>query len=562
MTTDVFTPAPVYAVSGTGPYNLGHPFGSIADFVVFVDTGDDLVKLTAGTDFTLAPTGPATDGDITLDATVAATHAGHDLYIHRATDLEQGWQGTTAREVGLEAQLDTLARAAQDALRVARGGLRVLGETPLPLVAADRALPVWDATDGAWQNSAILSDSAGNASLETPAGAWKLRASDGSYHSLTVSADGKLLVDGVIILDPAGAGLTAGDILAALLTVDGAGSGLDADTLDGAHLADLVMAFAAAVHTHAASAITSGEFDPDRLPSATDTTKGAVEKSTSPENIAGVATDKFPDVAGVKEMIATHATDVQVFSASGTWTKPASGKIAVVEAWGAGGSGAFRSSGSAGGGGGGAYVVGRLPIADLGATETVTIGAGGSSRTTNGDGSNGGNTSFGAHVTSYGGAGGLGRADHTGAGGGGGGTQSAGSGQSGGNPGPGSIGVNNGGDSVYGGGGGGGGQGGVSKAFRGGASTGGGGGGGGGNEASGVGGDGGKSTYGGGGGGGGSISNAGGAGASSAFGGNGGTGQGTGGAATSGATPGGGGGGAKSDASGAGGDGYVRVTVF
>ena len=45
---------------------------------------------------------------------------------------------------------------------------------------------------------------------------------------------------------------TAADVLAKLLTVDGAGSGLDADFLDGLSSA----AFAAAVHTHASTDIT------------------------------------------------------------------------------------------------------------------------------------------------------------------------------------------------------------------------------------------------------------------------------------------------------------------
>jgi len=41
---------------------------------------------------------------------------------------------------------------------------------------------------------------------------------------------------------------------------------------------------------------------------ATTTVEGIVEKSTSAENVAGTATDKWPDVAGTKEMIDTHAT--------------------------------------------------------------------------------------------------------------------------------------------------------------------------------------------------------------------------------------------------------------
>ena len=40
---------------------------------------------------------------------------------------------------------------------------------------------------------------------------------------------------------------------------------------------------------------------------ATTTATGVVEKSTSGENVTGTATEKYPSVAGVKEMIDTHA---------------------------------------------------------------------------------------------------------------------------------------------------------------------------------------------------------------------------------------------------------------
>jgi hypothetical protein len=56
-----------------------------------------------------------------------------------------------------------------------------------------------------------------------------------------------------------------------------------------------------------ANNITSGTLPAGRLPAATTTAVGAVEKSTSGENTTGTATDKFPDVAGVKEMLDTFA---------------------------------------------------------------------------------------------------------------------------------------------------------------------------------------------------------------------------------------------------------------
>lgn len=132
--------------------------------------------------------------------------------------------------------------------------------------------------------------------------------------------------------------------------------------------------------------------------------------------IAAVATSKIPDR--------------QTFNASGTWTKPSgfsSDAFAVIEAWGGGGSGAKGSFGD--GGGGGACVRKTVPLSSLSSTETVTIGAGGASVSSSGAGNNGGDTTFGSHVTSYGGRGANGSA-----GGGGGGPLGAGSGKTPGAP--------------------------------------------------------------------------------------------------------------------------------
>ncbi len=97
------------------------------------------------------------------------------------------------------------------------------------------------------------------------------------------------------------------------------------------------------------------------------------------------------------------------FLASGTWTKPAGVTWIYVEAIGGGGGG--RSSAFGGntctGGGGGEFTSQLMLASTVGATVSVTVGAGGAGGTVGGaDGSAGAASSFGSVVTARGGLGG------------------------------------------------------------------------------------------------------------------------------------------------------------
>lgn len=133
------------------------------------------------------------------------------------------------------------------------------------------------------------------------------------------------------------------------------------------------------------------------------------------------------------------SVDIQAFTATGTWYKllgAVSVEVLVRGAGGGGGGGAGAAAGNlrrpGTGGGGGAFNRAIYDAADLGATEAVTIGAGGTSGAggSSADGTSGGaggSTDFGSRAFAYGGGGGKGgEAANTASGGGGGGIGSAG----------------------------------------------------------------------------------------------------------------------------------------
>lgn len=181
--------------------------------------------------------------------------------------------------------------------------------------------------------------------------------------------------------------------------------------------------------TQAANTFLANATGGTAVPSAVALAASQLAGRGSTGNIAPIVLGTGLSMSGTTLSVtaAGGAIDIQTFTSSGTWTKPGSGTYAIIRGWGGGGGGASSSSAShgGGGGGGGAYVEMILPLSALSSTETVTIGAGGSS-VTSGAGNAGGNTTLGTKFTAYGGGAGAGASTTSKGGGGGGGANEAG----------------------------------------------------------------------------------------------------------------------------------------
>jgi hypothetical protein len=184
--------------------------------------------------------------------------------------------------------------------------------------------------------------------------------------------------------------------------------------------------FARADHVHSAD-VSDSAF---RVSDNGDSTKKVALECSS----IGTGTTRTLTVPNLSGTIAvtSQLVDTQVFTANGTWTKPAGAKMIhfiVIGGGGGGGSGRRDSAGNnrcgGGGGGGGGISVGWLNESAFGATETITVGAGGAGGaartvTANGlAGTSGGESSIGSVVTTFASTGGGGGAGTSSASGGG-----------------------------------------------------------------------------------------------------------------------------------------------
>lgn len=163
------------------------------------------------------------------------------------------------------------------------------------------------------------------------------------------------------------------------------------------------------VLTVSAAPILPANFSPIRLtttgtlpsPLATGTSYYVSNASSTTFNITG-------SIGGA--LINTTTTGSGVVTLNSIYPKNVSSSYIVTEVWGGGGGGGGCSaiSNATAGGGAGGYSRQKILVASIGATETVTVGAGGTGGTTvPSAGGTGGTSSFGSHSSATGGAGGA-----------------------------------------------------------------------------------------------------------------------------------------------------------
>ena len=417
-----------FACTGGVAYN-------VTDFRIWASEDEEVVHVTtAGVETTLTPTTSYAISNIAstgFTVTTVQSYSSGTLVVRRnqPKTQEADWErnGPLSTPV-LEEQLDKIVAMIQS-------NAELLARTILQTATADSVLafPVasasaligWNSAGTALENTnnpaaAAAASAAAAALSETAAELAETHAETAETNAETAETN---------------AGNSATDAAASAEAISGWEVASEAEAEAGTNNTKLMTPLRTA-EANAAQDIPIGYLDTDGTLAANSDTKIPSQKAVKTfalplsylDTDTALAADSDTKVASQKAVKAYADSagggpkSIQVFTSSGTWTRPSGVTKIMVEVIGGGGGGGAHAGG---GGGAGGYSRELIDVSAL-ASETVTVGGAGSAGTTNGgeNGGAGGTSSFGSYLSCTGGA--LGYGGSHGAGGGVGGTASNG----------------------------------------------------------------------------------------------------------------------------------------
>jgi len=115
MTVETFEQPDNFVLQSIGPHPLDFSYGDAGEVLVYARDEDGTYLLVDPSQYVVDPLTNANAGNLTFEEDFFDLQQGTTIVLRRKTQIEQGWAGQgSAREVGLERQLDAMTRMLQE----------------------------------------------------------------------------------------------------------------------------------------------------------------------------------------------------------------------------------------------------------------------------------------------------------------------------------------------------------------------------------------------------------------------------------------------------------------